>query len=170
MPTSAGKYRKERWFSCFARPPVGAWHQIFLSCVLLHPAAHSPPVQRLLACLLTALLLLQTLGRELLVVNYALNKARITAQYCVNKAKPMLHCNGQCHLAQQLRKTEGTDKKAPVTFAKGKFDVLPTAAPLAFCAPRRWPLAAHRYGARPAARYADTPTPGVFHPPLVQLG
>lgn len=124
-------------------------------------------MNRFLAYFLTALLLLQTLGPELLVVNYELNKAQITAQYCVNKAKPMLHCNGQCHLAQQLRKTEGTDKKAPVTFAKGKFDVLPTAGPLAFRAPRCWPLATRPYAARPAARYADAPTPGVFRPPLV---
>ncbi len=124
-------------------------------------------MNRFLAYLLTALLLLQTLGPELLVVNYELNKAQITAQYCVNKAKPMLHCNGQCHLAKQLRKTEGMDKKAPVTFAKGKFDVLPTAEPLVFRAPRRWPLATHRYVARPAVRYADAPIPGVFRPPLV---
>lgn len=128
-------------------------------------------MNRFLAYFLTALLLFQTLGPELLVVNYELNKAHITAQYCVNKAKPRLHCNGQCHLAQQLRKAEGPDKKAPVTSAaKGKFEVLPAALHLAFHAPRRWPPAARRYVVRPVARYADAPIPGVFRPPLVQLG
>lgn len=128
-------------------------------------------MNRFLAYFLTTLLLFQTLVPELLVVNYELNKAQITAQYCVNKAKPMLHCNGQCHLAQQLRKAEGPDKKAPVTSAaRGKFEVLPAAARLAFHAPQRWPQATRRYVARPAARYADAPTPGVFRPPLVQLG
>ena len=125
-------------------------------------------MNRFLAYFLTALLLLQTLGPELLVVNYALNKAQITAQYCVNKSKPMLHCNGQCHLARQLRKAEGTDKKAPAAdTAKARFEVLPAAARLIFRAPRRWPLAARRYAARPAVCYADAPTPGVFRPPLV---
>lgn len=124
-------------------------------------------MQHLLAYLLTALLLLQTLGPELLVVNYELNKTQITAQYCVNKARPLLHCNGQCHLAKQLRKTEGTNKKAPVTFAKGKFDVLPAATLLAFCVPRRWPLATRHAAAR-CPRYADAPALGVFRPPLVQ--
>ena len=124
-------------------------------------------MKRLLAYFLTCLLLLQTLSPELLVVNYELNKTRITTQYCVNKARPALHCNGQCHLAKQLRKTEGTDKKAPVAFAKGKFEVLPAAGSFVLRAPRRWPVAARHYAARPAARYADAPAPGVFRPPLV---
>jgi len=124
------------------------------------------PVNRFLAYFLTALLLLQTLGPELLVVNYELNKAQITAQYCVNKARPALHCNGQCHLARQLRKAEGPDKKAPA--AKVKFEVLPASARLAFGAPRCWPPVARRYAALPAARYADALAAGVFRPPLYQ--
>ena len=125
-------------------------------------------MNRFLAYFLTALLLLQTLGPELLVVNYALNRAQITAQYCVNKARPMLHCNGQCHLARQLRKTEGIDRKAPAApTAKAKFEVLPAAARLTFRAPRRWPAAARHYAAQLAVRYADAPAPGVFRPPLV---
>ncbi|GAC1596454.1 MAG: hypothetical protein NVS3B25_20780 [Hymenobacter sp.] len=121
---------------------------------------------RVLALFLTTLLLLQTLGPELLVVNYELNKTAITAQYCVNKAQPLLHCNGQCHLAQQLRKAEGLDKKAPAgPVAKVKYEVLPTAA-LAWRAPRRWPLAARRYPSRPAVRCAAGLAPGVFRPPL----
>ncbi len=125
-------------------------------------------MNRFLAYFLTALLLLQTLGPELLVVNYELNKAQITARYCVNKARPALHCNGQCHLARQLRKTEGPDKKAPA--AKLKFEVLPAPALLAFRAPRRWPRAARPYAARPAACYTDAPATGVFRPPLPQVG
>ena len=45
-------------------------------------------MSRFLAYFLTALLLLQTLGPEVLVLNYQLNKAAITARYCVNKARP----------------------------------------------------------------------------------
>ena len=70
-------------------------------------------MHRFLAFFLVALMLLQILGQEVLVVDYQLNKARITELYCVNKARPQLHCNGKCHLAQQLRKADGADKKAP---------------------------------------------------------
>jgi len=56
-------------------------------------------VNRLLALFLAALVLLQALGQEVLVVDYRLHKARITEQYCVNKARPRLHCDGKCRLA-----------------------------------------------------------------------
>jgi len=51
------------------------------------------------AYLCVALVLLQTFSRELLVVDFALNRTTITARFCVNKARPLLHCNGKCHLA-----------------------------------------------------------------------
>ena len=124
-------------------------------------------MNRFLAYILTALLLLQTLGPELLLVSYELNKAQITARYCVNKARPQLHCNGQCHLAQQLRKTEAPDKKAPTTSTKVKFEVVLASARLAFGAPRSWPLVAPRYAARPRVHYTDAPAAGVFRPPLL---
>ena len=50
---------------------------------------------RLLAYFLTVLLLLQSFGRELLVLNFAVNRASITQKYCVNKARPSLRCNGK---------------------------------------------------------------------------
>ncbi|ALW86707.1 hypothetical protein AUC43_17455 [Hymenobacter sedentarius] len=123
-------------------------------------------VQRFLAFFLAALMLLQTLGQEVLVVDYQLNKARITALYCVNKARPQLHCNGKCHLAKQLRKADAAEKKAPAgAQAKVKYEVLPSAA-FALLAPRRWRLPARRYPALATARGAAVPPPGVFRPPL----
>jgi hypothetical protein len=124
-------------------------------------------MSRFLACFLTALLLLQTLGPEVLVLNYRLHKAEITARYCVNKARPQLRCNGKCHLARQLRKAEGGDKKAPAApLAKVKFEVLPTAA-LVLPTLRRWPRAAARFARLRVARCAAGRTPGVFRPPLL---
>lgn len=122
---------------------------------------------RLLAYFLTALLLLQTLGPEVLVLNYQLNKATITARYCVNKARPQLHCNGKCHLAQQLRKAGGGDKKDPATtLAQAKFEVLLTAA---FVLPvlRRWPRATRRFARPQVARCLAGRSPGAFRPPLL---
>jgi len=122
------------------------------------------PVNRFLAFFLAALMLLQTLGREVLVVDYQLNKARITALYCVNKARPTLHCNGKCHLAKQLRKTEG-DPKAPAgAVAKVKFEVLPTTGP-ELPRPHWRPAVPVRYPALAAARWAPVPATGVFRPP-----
>ena len=124
---------------------------------------------RLLAFFLVALVLLQTLGQEVLVVDYQLHKARITELYCVNKARPQLHCNGKCHLAQQLRKADAAEKKAPAgPVAKMKYEVLPSAA-FAFVLPTplRWPLPARRYPTRPTAQCAAGSGTGVFRPPLL---
>ena len=124
---------------------------------------------RFSALFLVALVLLQTLGREVLVLDYTLNKARITELYCVNKAKPQLHCNGKCHLAKQLRKTDSDEKKAPAgPVAKVKYEVLPSAS-FAFARPaaHRWRLAARRYPMLHSARCAAGRGPAVFRPPIL---
>jgi hypothetical protein len=121
---------------------------------------------RFLAFFLTALILLQTLGQEVLVVDYQLNKARITEQFCVNKARPQLRCNGKCHLAKQLRKAEGGDKKAPAEAqAKVKYEVLPTLA-FVLATPQRWQQPVQDFPALAVALCATGTSLDVFRPPL----
>jgi hypothetical protein len=123
-------------------------------------------VTRFLAFFLTALMLLQTLGQEVLVVDYQLHKARITEQYCINKARPQLHCNGKCHLAKQLRKADG-DKKTPAEAqAKIKYEVLPTAA-FVLATPRRWRRLARLFPTLTVARCVAGQGQSVFRPPLL---
>jgi hypothetical protein len=124
-------------------------------------------VNRFLAYFLAALILLQSFGRELLVLDYTLNKARITELYCVNKARPKLHCNGKCYLAQKLRKAADAERKAPAGPEKVKYEVLP-APPFVLRVPQRWRRTPLRFAAPPRALYACAPSHGVFHPPLPQ--
>ena len=99
-------------------------------------------------------------------MDYQLNKVRITERYCVNKARPQLHCNGKCHLAQQLRKADAAEKKAPAgALAKVKYEVLP-APVFALRPPRRWRRAGPRYPAPRPAYCAAVPGASVFRPPL----
>ena len=58
----------------------------------------------------TLTVLLQSLQGFFTIVNWKINQAELTAKYCVNKAKPMLKCNGKCYLAKQLKKQEEQDK------------------------------------------------------------
>ena len=44
------------------------------------------------------------------VIEYALNYHYIATVLCVNKAKPMLHCNGKCHLMKELAKAAESEK------------------------------------------------------------
>lgn len=38
------------------------------------------------------------------------NQVELAAKYCVNKKKPMLHCNGKCYLAKKLKQLEQEEK------------------------------------------------------------
>lgn len=44
---------------------------------------------------------------------YELDKEYITEQFCINKDKPALKCNGKCHLAAQLTSTEPVQSEQP---------------------------------------------------------
>ena len=115
--------------------------------------------------LLTALVLLQTFSRELLVVDFTLNQATITARFCVNKARPQLHCDGKCYFAKQLKKQEERESKSAGPL-KERLEMLPAAF-------SNWqPQPAHgavqtapRYARLVAGTYA-APRGALFRPPL----
>jgi hypothetical protein len=122
-------------------------------------------VKSVFAYLLSALVLLQTFSRELLVVDFTLNQATITARFCVNKARPMLHCDGKCYFAKQLKKQEERENKAPNPL-KERLEMLPAAF-------SSWHLQPVRAVAKAAPRYAGfvpehyaAPLNAVFRPPL----
>lgn len=54
------------------------------------------------------------------VVEYVMNYSYISKVLCVNRDRPMLHCNGKCHLMKELAKAaenekpSATDKKGSV--------------------------------------------------------
>ncbi|WP_224997572.1 hypothetical protein [Cesiribacter sp. SM1] len=52
------------------------------------------------------ILLIQLSGNSLLVMHYSLNKASITEQFCENKERPELACEGSCHLQKQLKQLD----------------------------------------------------------------
>lgn len=54
----------------------------------------------------------QSIGRLILLSNYLINKEFITLNYCVNKSKPKLKCNGKCHLKKQLKAQEKQENRS----------------------------------------------------------
>ena len=44
-------------------------------------------------------------------INYAVNKNFIASALCENKDKPMMHCDGKCHLAKEIKKTAKEESK-----------------------------------------------------------
>lgn len=50
------------------------------------------------------------------MIDYAVNYDYISQVLCINKDKPVLKCNGKCHLMQELAKATDDDK--PITSNK----------------------------------------------------
>ena len=59
--------------------------------------------------------LLQTFRQTEVIFGYHLNKSYITENFCVNKAKPEMQCNGKCHLKKELKESEESTSKNPVS-------------------------------------------------------
>ena len=115
--------------------------------------------------LLILLVLLQTFSREVLVVDFTLNRATITARFCVNKARPQLHCDGKCYFAKKLKQQEERENKAPNPL-KEQLEMLPVAfQTLVPAAPIRWASTPVGYGPYQSAWVPTTAMQGVFHPP-----
>ncbi len=113
-----------------------------------------------------SLVLLQSFSREVLLVDFTLNQTVITARYCVNKARPLLHCDGKCYFAKKARQQEERQNKSagPV---KERLEMLPAAFgpwPVLAARPAIAP-ASPRYAALVAGHYA-APLGSVFRPPL----
>lgn len=66
-----------------------------------------------IACiLLLFMILLQTFTSFVYDAAYSLNKKYIAKNFCVNKDKPAMQCNGHCYLNKQKAKEEGNDKQS----------------------------------------------------------
>ena len=47
-------------------------------------------------------------AKTVTLVHYFYKKQQITEEYCINKNKPELHCEGSCYLSKQLEKADHT--------------------------------------------------------------
>jgi hypothetical protein len=120
-------------------------------------------LKALFAIVLVMLLLVQSFYHTMLVVNYALNRAEITREFCLNKSNPSRQCNGKCHLAKELKKADQADKKLP-TPLKEKFEMLQICVAFPtffFIKPTVSTSDFHTYRNR---KYLP-PDFGIFHPP-----
>ena len=64
---------------------------------------------------MVGMLFSNSLIKGALFVNYLVNQAEITKQFCENKAKPKMNCNGKCHLAKQFAKQDKQEKSTSET-------------------------------------------------------
>ena len=80
-----------------------------------------------ISSIIVALLFIYTINfKSIITIHYFVNISEITELFCVNKEKPQLQCNGKCHLATQLVKTEKDESESPFsnTQLAYNFDVI----------------------------------------------
>ena len=51
--------------------------------------------------------------KSVITLNYFVNQSEIIELFCENKEEPQLQCNGKCHLAKELIKTEQESSQLP---------------------------------------------------------
>jgi hypothetical protein len=59
-----------------------------------------------LVILLFSALIAHTFSKSLVLADYLVN-VEAYKKACVNKAKPMMHCNGKCQMLKKIKKQEG---------------------------------------------------------------
>jgi len=65
----------------------------------------------------------QTFGNNLFLLEYQVNKSRF-AKNCVNKARPQMHCNGQCQLMKKIKQEQKKDEQNPERKLENRMEVL----------------------------------------------
>jgi hypothetical protein len=58
-------------------------------------------------------ILTQSLSKGIILLSYFTNK-QAYEKYCVNKARPQLHCDGKCQMAKKIKAEEERDQKDPL--------------------------------------------------------
>ena len=77
---------------------------------------------------LLVIVVIQTFSAFVIEADFFLNQDYIAKNLCVNRDKPMMHCNGKCYLAKKL-KEEGksqapaskSERSDVITFFRSRF-------------------------------------------------
>jgi hypothetical protein len=115
--------------------------------------------------LLFTALIAHTFSRSLVLADYMVNLDAYK-KACVNKAKPMMHCNGKCQMLKKMKKQEGdngTSAPAPKfnqpDFVLSSKSFFPTLEFATTSNSKRF----YNYKSSFASNYIGT----IFHPPGV---
>ena len=103
------------------------------------------------------------------VVDYIVNYEYISKVLCVNKAKPMMHCNGKCHLMKELAKAAETENSK----SSDKKQNMPIQEVLFFKEIKSFSIVSFSFSTESKINssylelYSYLNTNSVFHPPTI---
>jgi hypothetical protein len=111
---------------------------------------------------LTFSIFIQTFSTFIIQADFFLNRSYIAKNLCVNRDKPMMHCNGKCYLSKKLKDQEKQDQ-SPVSKTE-RFDVQPFFIPKLFSVKTAVVISKPRYFIR-NENVVSSFSRFIFHPP-----
>ncbi len=123
-------------------------------------------LKQMLCVILVAVVLLQSLGKTIVLANYEINKEYISKVLCVNKSKPKMHCNGKCHLKKELKKAEKREQSSSATIEKMEIQLFSTSSDI-FQLSTTFILVNSNMLFNYSNHLSDKHLTSIFHPPQV---
>jgi len=111
---------------------------------------------------LTFSIFIQTFSTFIIQADFFLNRSYIAKNLCVNRNKPIMHCNGKCYLTKKLKDQERQDQ-SPVSKTE-RFDVQPFFPPQPFSFRTAVVIARPAYFIKNENAVSSFPH-FIFHPP-----
>lgn len=68
-------------------------------------------MQQRIAIALLCIITLPVMHKVFTIADYVIHQEYIAEVLCINKEEPELKCNGKCHLAKELNKSENSEKE-----------------------------------------------------------
>jgi hypothetical protein len=116
-------------------------------------------------CLLFALIG-SVFSRFFVYAGFELNSKYIAKNLCVNKSRPMMHCNGRCYLMNKLRQANEKEKKQQRENLRSSYQEGMPAAPFQFAFIR--PVIKFSYPKQPVSDIIQRATK-FFQPPKLSV-
>lgn len=96
--------------------------------------------------------------------DFFLNRSFIAKNLCVNREKPMMHCNGKCYLSKKIKEQEKQDQQVPVS-KNEQFSIQPFFVPAPFILANAGREIRVKYFIRNDHAIASVSS-AIFHPPI----
>lgn len=68
-------------------------------------------MQKVFSLIMPFIFLFVVSQQAVVIMHFKLNQQAIIKQFCINKSKPELQCNGKCYLSKELQETENSDSE-----------------------------------------------------------
>jgi hypothetical protein len=114
---------------------------------------------------LSGIIFIQTFSAYFIKADFLLNQSYIAENLCVNRDKPMMHCNGKCYLSKKINEQEKKDH-SPVSRTE-KLDLQVYYLPETVAVPPAFEALTKAVCLINDSEIFSSFSPSIFHPPAV---